>query len=76
MATYTLKELLRQNPKAAKHAGTIKGALSDLAKLREAGLTTGTPVVASPYGGKIGKNLKDNYLKERRRSYLKVTFGA
>lgn len=47
-----ISELLRANPRASKHEESIRRALEDVRKLREAGLTSSKPVIPTPYRGR------------------------
>lgn len=72
----SLKTLLRKNPKASQHEATIRGAISDVKKLREIGVIDCAPKeIPAPYKGvqsfgKIGRPAT----KKRLITAYKVTF--
>ena len=68
-----LKEVLTRNPKIAAELPSIKEAMDELVKLRDAGVARGPQPLLPPHGGRYNF---DTMTKQHRRSRAKVIAGA
>lgn len=75
MVEFDIDELLRENPRAARHADSVREVLGVIRKLREAGFAGEHHSVEVPYTGRA--SIKDAPRPASRQSikaHSKVTF--
>jgi hypothetical protein len=66
-----MKALLRQNPKAAKHAESIRDAMTAVKRLREAGVGGTQHGPRSPYRGKALSTLPKSPMRKMMAAAFK-----
>lgn len=75
MAEFDMDELLKKNPKAGRHADSVRKTLGALRELRETGLAGGQSKLEPPYkGGASVKNAPKPHNKRpiKARSKLDI----
>jgi hypothetical protein len=76
MTSTRLKTLLRQNPKAAKHADSIRETMIAVKRLRAAGVGGSEYDLRSPYRGKALGNLPKSPMRKMMSTAFKKTKNA